>query len=406
LLIVFAELRKTCATRKIDIRGALDDAVKVIAPTCTGDALVQQLVKRERRILDLWQTQDTPVQRGRADKQKEKEATEADTAREGDSGRANDVSTIDPPFSTPRNQTRAKKSNSLNNGANSAGAPSTSAHLKTENADDEEASPQTPSPAQYESDSDYTESPDKGKKKRIRGNVKQASKKSSTKKTRKQLIDSEDEQEDGLVETPTKKSAVKHLRRTPAKKNSATTLSIKAQPGTARKTLPKAETAVESAQPESDDEIEDKAYLGLKNAENAQIDVQDMNSQIKHSTSGSPGHMQSFREDSSGHDSFGSTPLSSNGFGGESFNGYSFGNDSFDNQSFDDNSFGGPLFGGNLDSFYQDQFVPFHMQGSATMPVLSGAMNSMLPGTMMANGMGNYAAMEMCVPIPALFWCC
>jgi hypothetical protein len=336
MIMVFVELRKVCSARRIDIRGALDEAVKnVIAPTCTGDALVQQLAKREKHLLELWKSQGTPM--GRANKKKEEEATAAVTGEEDD-GPTYKESTVQSSQRTSRKPTNARNANSLDNGANHAGARGISTPVRTDSETDEEdnietlikkaaarplrrasvkkgiqnAQPGTArktlpktenvvtlSLADYDSDSDYTESPDKGKKKRARGNVKKASQKAKK----------------SLIETAGKE--------------------------------------------EARDEVAKDAQLHIQDP--AEITIPKSSAQT-----------QLFFEDSSAYKCFGGTPISSDGIGEVSTNNFLFKDD-----------FGGPLFGGT--SFDQTQFNP------SNMPIPSLDMDSVLP----PNGMGNYRALEM-----------
>ena len=51
-MYAFAEFRLACQKYRIDIKKPLDDAAKMVEPFVTGDALLQQLVKRRNRYLE------------------------------------------------------------------------------------------------------------------------------------------------------------------------------------------------------------------------------------------------------------------------------------------------------------------------------------------------------------------
>jgi hypothetical protein len=383
-------LRRACSTRKIDIRAALDDAAKVIGAHCTGDALVQQLVKRERRIMDQWAAEGTPL--GRPSKKKSQDAA-LESGAEDASPKAKPA--IDSPASAPgKPATRTKKVASSKNATTNEVVPSTPC-VKAEKATDDEPSTQTPSPVQYESDSEYTESPDKAKKKRVRGIARKVSQKSSTKKARKQLsdsdTDSDTDSDDDTPQTPTRKPAAKPIQRRPVKKISATAVNEAAQvrPGTTtRKSLPKPETTKQSAQEDIKEKVEAETYVGVQDPEVGQSNFDTLagltpsasyeNTQLHHEVS--PVYPD--------HGSFDNTPHTSNHFDGNSLNSFSFRDGYLSNQLFSDNGFGGPLWGGDLNSLYQNQFNP------SSNSVSGVPMSTSYPDTMASAGTSGYVAME------------
>jgi hypothetical protein len=335
--------------------------------------------------MDQWAAEGMP--QGRSGKKKSQDAA-AESGAEDNSSKAK--SAIDSPASTPdKPATRTKKADSSKNATANEVIPRTSL-VKAKKTTDDEQSPQTPSPVQYESDSDYTESPDKGKKKRIRGIAKKASQKSSTKKARKKFSESDTDSDGDVPQTPTRKPATKPVQRSLVKKIGATATNEAAQvrPGTTRRSLPKPETTKQSAQEDIEEEVEAETYVGVQDLK---VGRSNFDTPAGFTPSASYEDTQLHHEVLSvslDHVSFDSTPPASNHFDGNTLDSFSFRDGYLSNQLFSDNGFGGPLWGGDLNSLYQNQFNP------SSNSVSGVSTSTSYPGAMASVDTGGYVAME------------
>lgn len=251
--------------------------------------------------------------------------------------------------------------------------------------------PATPSSVQQGSDSEYTESPEKSKNKRVRSTVKKASPKSSSKRSRKQIFESDSDSADENLETPTKRAFTKPIRRTAMKKSGTAAAVI--QPGVLHKTpstpIAKAEPVEQFDQVQVHEEgenSEDEGEGGIHEPEYTQHGFTS-HAQILMNMSGSSAQSLSAREESSGLESFLSTPASSNDFADEAVDGF-VQKGFLGAHSLNDNGFGGLLSGCDLDSFYRAQF------DASNIAVSSSPISNLAHGQAMAIPMCHYPDIE------------
>ncbi|KAE9982149.1 hypothetical protein BLS_006495 [Venturia inaequalis] len=344
LILVFFAFRKKLQEMGLDPRAALDAAVKeAIDQQCTGDAVVQQLVKRTARYeKEQAATKANGIANKKSSRTRKAAAPMTPPRSKAAKGKASSSSkaksaTAKPakasfatPVATPRrNKAIAKAASGVTKGS---GSVSISKSVKTEK---KPAAPFSPSGLDDDSDSEYMESPDKSTNKRIRGSVSKSTLKSD-KKSKREYSGWESESEYEMVDTPSKWPTSNSARATIAKKSRPATVSI--EPGSARKSLSAPiETVKMFEQPESQDSgAED--HVTVKEPPSPERDL---------------------NEGFSRHDSKYNSPPSSNEYMDNflvdfpSYGVFSGG------QQLDSDSFGSPLNSGNQPSSYQYQVSGF-----------------------------------------------
>ncbi|TID16087.1 hypothetical protein E2P81_ATG08946 [Venturia nashicola] len=329
LIWVFYMFRKKLQEMGIDCRAALDAAVKeAIDPRCTGDAIVQQLAKRIKK-----NGQEPAATESPSNKRTHAPMTPTPSKTAGSKAKSAATKPPKASFATPvatprRTKAMAKASTGTAKGADSVSTP------KSAKSKRKPATPITSSRVNDDSDSEYMESFEKAKSKRVRGAGSKG--KSSRKKSKKQFSDSESDSEYDLVDTPSKKTTNKSKVPDPVMKSSPTTVAT--QPEPARKNLSAADETVQTIKAFERPGLEDKKGGESPIVKEPQSPEHD-------------GYEHLSRQDSKYN-----SPPSSNGYIGNFLNDFpSYGVFS-GGQALDNGSFGGLLHGGSQSSLYQDQF--------------------------------------------------
>lgn len=384
---MFFVMREMCHKLGIDVRAAFDAAAKkVVRETCTGDAAMQALSKRVKKIREAKDAADIATPKSSTKKGQVPGTPEASKTADGkaSSSKAEPAaakpvkSPLATPKATPKRASRGKTARGAQGGA---AAPSTPDLVKAKRKDFYLA---TPSRVNDESDSEYTESPEKAKNKRIRASVTKAAKKSG-KKAKKQFSDSESDSEYEVADTPSKKSADKSIRSNSVKNSGPSAPII--QPGSARKTLPqpvqKVETVEAVEQPESGEDSEAESNAAVEEAQSPNHDISD-SALLPMNLVNSPSRSHNTHEGVSRHDSLNNSPPSFQAYIANSLDDFPLFESFSGGQSVHNDHFGGPLFGGSHPSSHRNQF------GTSSIGMSSGGLNSMIPSTMGSTGISQY----------------
>lgn len=319
----------------------MDAAVKeVIDERCTGDSVVQQLAKRVIKSSAASEASGKATKKSSNTTQAKPPMTPTPSKTAGSkiktAGSKMKTAAAEPAkasFATPVASPRRNKaiSRSLAAIGEDLGSARTPKGVKNEQ---KTITPITPPRMDDDSGSEYTESPEKAKKKRIRGTGSKA--KSGGKKSKTQFLDAESDSEYGVIDTPSKKTTNKRDWPDLVKKNSASTPSL--EPSSAHESSPvPVETVPTVGMFEQPESMENE----IKNL----VAVKELPSPERHLYGGF-----------SRHDSRNNSPPSSNGYIGDFLGDFPSYGVSSGGQPLDNGGFGGLLHSGTRSSYHQDRF--------------------------------------------------